>query len=119
MAQVVYAKDVKKVFILADYVNKQDSVFLDYKNEISEFIIKAMNSAGVQNYNLKIIRLCLVDTNKPVFSIQTKRISPLSEAFTITVDNSLDDPSTRKYMYRFVGKSILGTTLTDLTLWKA
>ncbi len=117
LAKVVYSKGVRKVFLLADYMNKRGSTFLLCPIEISEFVTKELHSAGVQNYSLKLIRFCLDDTDKHPILIQMNSIHPLSRLYTVKLDPVLDDPDIRKHMYRLVGKSAFAADLANATLW--
>jgi hypothetical protein len=110
---------VIKIFLIADYVNKEYASFLGQTTNVAKYILQQFSKAEIKNYKLHIARFVLESFNDCPFQFSTTNLRQDCELHTIKIDPSLDEPSVRHHLYRHTAKKIFGANIIYGTLWRA
>lgn len=111
--------EVHKIFIIADYENKESATFLESPLIIAKYIEKEIESSGVRRYSLAIIRFYLDEAQcrNNLMLIEQERLSDTSVLHRVKINSLLDEPYLRSKMYRLAAKQIFPIALRHGNLW--
>ena len=119
LQRILYCKEVAKIFVIADYTNKQNANFLDSHLGISEHLKNLFVQAGINNYIINQIRITLLEGNSRHFGVDTQGINTKSYLHRIYAHKLLDEPELRGHMYRLLGNRIFGCRISENQLWRS
>lgn len=117
MRTVIFAKNVKKVFVLADYQNKSHASFLHDPLLILRYLNNLFIQHNIENYILNLIRIRLIDDSPSTFDFSSNTISSHLHSHLVTFSQIYDDPAVRTHAYRLIAKRILHPHNSHLALW--
>lgn len=119
LKRVLSLEEVRKVFVVADYADKQGARHLDNVEEIERHINDAIMHVSIKNFSLEIIRIHFFSSTS---SAMLTEIHPLSRAATLNkiyLHEALDLVGFRHKMYNQIGRKVLRGYLSGKQLWSA
>ena len=102
-------RNVKTVFLICDYVNKQGCVYLNNWEKIAEkleYAFKNSNHYQLDNFEIVFLRIKLSEHRVGFCSVKVKRITNLSTLLVVEAPLVLDEESTRRYLYNIIAKTL-------------
>jgi hypothetical protein len=118
LREVIYNRDVFKILLLTDYINKPFHNFMPEPFLAADFIGDLLASHGITNTYLVVLRMELSSIKTQDLNIVVKRNSATHVILRAVYPEFLDDPQYRHYIYRIIGKRALVPLSDGKTLWR-
>jgi len=117
LKEVTLNDSVHKYFVIADYRNKPNSIFINDENMALYQLKKLLIDSKVNNYTIIMVRISLLhEPDSPVTLYKETKDDAI--LVNIGIDCMLDAEEVRRYTYAVVSKAIFSELVLGSHIWR-